>query len=76
MSLRDELEIVTKSKAHKKKWMLQTLLNKMYVTHLILNYPKYIEMNYKLLKGKFIRSPKREEIYFTNNTKLNRRFYI
>lgn len=76
MSIKDELEIVTKSKAHKKKWMIHILLSKMYTTHLILNYPKYIEINYKLLKGKFIRSPKREELYFINNVKLNNKFHI
>lgn len=76
MGIKDELEIITKSKAHKKKWMIHILLSKMYTTHIILNYPKYIEMNYKLLKGKFIRGPKKEELYFTNNIKLNNRFHI
>lgn len=76
MNMKDELEIITKSKAHKKKWMIHILLSKIYTTHFILNYPKYIEMNYKLLKGKFIRSPKKEELYFTNNVKSKDKFYI
>lgn len=60
----DEIQLVFKSKQHKKRWLTHMYFNRRFVNSIILNYPKYIEFNYRLLLGKFIRQPYKEEFYY------------
>jgi len=61
------ITIGAKSQKQKRRWFFSIILNKMYFNNILLNYPKYLEINYKLLKGTFIRKPYEHELYYLNN---------
>ena len=75
--IKDEITIKFKSDKHKFHWLKHLLLNKKYVKTILVNYPQYLEINYRLLVGKFIRKPKKHELYFPSfKKKLNKLIYI
>ena len=71
----DEVRITFKSIKHKRNWLRHVLFNKQYTNQIILNYPKYIEFNYKLLIGKIVRKPLKKELYFPSNSLLTKKFF-
>lgn len=68
-NIKDVVSISFKSQKHKNYWLKQLTLNQKYIRSILVNYPKYIEINYRLLIAKFVRKPYKYELYFPNLVK-------